>query len=95
MSEPAAADVAVWIATARDAMRSDDDADLRALVILDVAQQLARVPASPDQIKARQGLERVALAMAGLRDDDLRRSYVLSDLARAWVTFENAWGGPT
>lgn len=92
MSEPTSADVASWIAAARAAMQSDDDADLRALLILDVAQRLAAVSAIPEQATARQKLERAALAMAGLRNDDLRRPDILGDMAKAWMAFEGAWG---
>ncbi len=75
----------------RRAVRSDGDADLRAITILKAARNLEAVPASANQSLALRTLSRVALTMAGLGHDDLRRFDTLSDLAKAWMAFEDAW----
>jgi hypothetical protein len=69
----------------------DDDADLRALVILHATRMLGELPMSRDQAGTLLRLERTALSMAGLTADDLRRTDILGDLAKAWIAFERAW----
>ncbi|KAA2234792.1 hypothetical protein [Salinarimonas soli] len=75
----------------RRAVGSDGEADLRALTILEATRSLAGLPATVNQALALRALSRVALSMAGLRHDDLRRFDVLSDLAKAWLAFEGTW----
>ncbi|KAA2235941.1 hypothetical protein [Salinarimonas soli] len=75
----------------RRAVRSDEDADVRAISILAATRNLAELPASANEALTLRTLSRVALTMAGLRPDDLRRSDVLSDLAKAWMAFEDTW----
>ena len=80
-----------WLNQISIAVRSDDDADLRALVILAATRNLGELPATANEALTLRVLSRVALTMAGLQHDDLRRFDVLSDLAKAWMAFESTW----
>ncbi len=78
-----------WLNQISIAVRSDEDADLRALVILAATRNLGELPATANEALTLRILSRVALTMAGLQHDDLRRFDVLSDLAKAWMAFES------
>lgn len=83
-----------WIARAREAFQGDGDPALRALTILEAAQRLAPSAENRAEKLSLVKLTRATLAMAGLTENDLRQSYVLSDIAQAWLAFENAWSRP-
>jgi hypothetical protein len=80
-----------WLTEIRRAVRSDGDADLRALVILTATRSLGELPATANEALTLRIMSRVALTMAGLNQHDLRRLDVLSDLAKAWMAFESTW----
>jgi hypothetical protein len=80
-----------WLTEIRRAVRSDGDADLRALVILAATRSLGELPATANEALTLRIMSRVALTMAGLNQHDLRRLDVLSDLAKAWMAFESTW----
>jgi hypothetical protein len=52
---------------------------------------LAPMAATADETSTLNRLSRVALKMASVRDDDLRRRYILEDVAKAWAAFERVW----
>ncbi|KAA2237733.1 hypothetical protein [Salinarimonas soli] len=82
-----------WLSDLRRAVHGSEDADLRALDILEATRNLSELPATAHETGALNRLQRVALAMAGVRPDDLRRADILNDLSEAWTKVEAAWSG--
>jgi len=80
-----------WIAHARNGIEGEGAPDARALAILETTEMLARMAATDDEISTLNRLSRVALKMASVRDDDLRRRDILGDVAKAWTAFEQVW----
>lgn len=84
-------DRAQWIEHARDGVEGAGPPDARALAILEAAKGLARLAETREEKQTLVRLTRAAIAMAGVRDDDLRRPYILDDLTTAWREFASAW----
>ncbi len=80
-----------WIAHARDGVVGEGAPDARALALLEAAKMLAPMASTAAETSTLDALSRVALKMASVRDDDLRRRDILGDVAKAWAAFERAW----
>ncbi len=83
-----------WIAHARNGIEGEGAPDARALAILEATEMLAPMAATAEETSTLNALARVALKMASVRDDDLRRRDILGDVAKAWAAFDRVWAVP-
>lgn len=80
-----------WIAHARDGIEGDEAPDARALSILEASQRLAQLAQTRPEKQTLVRLTRAAIKMGSVREDDLRREYIMKDVKEAWAAFEETW----